>query len=118
MSLPHARLTAVLVATAAMAAEARSGPLPPIRHEGAVTAVALAPDGRSLASGGDDEVVCVLDVASGRERHQLNGHRGRVAALAFAPDGKVLASGGRDGSVCLWDPHRGKLLRCCEGHER
>ncbi len=118
MSLPHARLTAVFIATAGLLAEARSGPPSPIRHEGAVTAIAFAPDGTLLASGGEDQVVGVLDVASGRERHQLHGHRGRIAALAFAPDGKVLASGGRDGTVYLWGPHQGKLLRRCEGHER
>src|SRR5438876_3981228 len=68
----------------------------PLRHAAAVGAVAFSPNGRTLASGGDDALLRVADVATGKERHQLRGHLGRIAAVAFSPDGKVLASGGRD----------------------
>ena len=90
----------------------------PVRHEGAVCAVALAPDGRTLASGGVDQLVLLSDLESGKELHRLRGHQGRVSALAFSPDGKVLASGSRDNTVCLWDTATGKILHRCRGHER
>jgi WD40 repeat protein len=90
----------------------------PVRHGAAVGAVAFSPDGRMIASGGDDAILRIADVSSGKVKHTLRGHLGRVASLAFAPDGKVLASGGRDSTVCLWGPVTGKQLHRLEGHER
>jgi hypothetical protein len=90
----------------------------PLRHGAGVGAVAFSPNGRTLASGGDDALLRVAEVATGKERHQLRGHLGRIAAVAFSPDGKVLASGGRDSTVYLWDPATGKRLHKLEGHDR
>src|SRR4051812_33179298 len=86
----------------------------PLRHDAGVGAVAFSPNGRTLASGGDDALLRVADVATGKERHQMRGHLGRIAAVAFSPDGKVLASGGRDSTVCLWNPATGKRLHKLE----
>ena len=90
----------------------------PVRHEGAVGAVVFAPDGRAIASGGEDQLVLISDLATGKELHRLRGHEGRVSALAYSPDGKTLASGSRDSTICLWDAASGKLLHRCPGHER
>ena len=63
-------------------------------HTGAVAAVAVAPDGSWLATGGWDGTVRIWDAATGRERATLTGHTGWVAAVAVAPDGSWLATGG------------------------
>src|SRR6185295_5248275 len=40
----------------------------------AQVAIAFSPDGRTLAAGGTDRVVRILEVASGKERLTLTGH--------------------------------------------
>ncbi len=74
-------------------------------------AIALAPDGKTLASGGEDRLIRLWDVASGLEGRRLEGHQASVRALAFSPDGKLLASGGLDSHLHLWELPAGKLLR-------
>jgi WD40 repeat protein len=38
-------------------------------------AVAISPDGKTLASGGTDKVVRLWDLATGKVRRELTGHR-------------------------------------------
>jgi eukaryotic-like serine/threonine-protein kinase len=67
-----------------------------------VTALAVAPDGRTAASG-DDRTVCLWDVETGRELARWEGHEAPVTAVAFDPTGRALASGDALGTVKLWD---------------
>jgi serine/threonine protein kinase len=63
-----------------------------------------SPDGRLVASGGEDRrVIRLLEVSTGRELAQWEAHRVGITALAFSPDGRTLASGGADGTMKLWD---------------
>ncbi len=67
-----------------------------------VTAVAISPDGATLASGSAGGQVQLLDLEGDRVVATLPGHAQGVRSLAFSLDGTVLASGGQDG-VRLWD---------------
>lgn len=67
--------------------------------EGKIYAVAISPDGRTVAVGGwtgwDFEVsasIYLFDRASGRITHRLPGLPGVIKHLAFAPDGQVLVA--------------------------
>lgn len=84
------------------------------REARAVAAIALSPDGKTLASGGFDSCVRLWDIASGKQRHVLEGRRGWVFSVAFSPDGKTVAGGGATDDACdtcLWDSATGKLVR-------
>ena len=65
--------------------------------------MAIAPNGRDLATGHGGGALKVWDAATGRERLSLKGHRFSPRSLAFFPDGETLASGSVDGTVRIWD---------------
>jgi WD40 repeat protein len=98
-------------------------------HTAAVSALALHPNGKVVASGAEDGSVRLWDVASGNqpgaaqqpaEAARPQKARLDVRALAFSPDGERLISGSEDGQVILWKmadglvrvatlPHRGAV---------
>jgi WD40 repeat protein len=65
--------------------------------------IAFSPNGRVLASGGEDNQVKIWDVESGKLLRTLPGHTDWILSVAFSPDGSILASGSRDGKVRFWD---------------
>ncbi|MFD6400409.1 hypothetical protein [Nocardia sp. NPDC060249] len=71
-------------------------------HRGTVYAVAVRPDGRWLATAGDDRTVRLHDLVTGTTR-TLTGHDAPVRTVAFAPDGKTLVSGSDDRTARVWD---------------
>jgi WD40 repeat protein/serine/threonine protein kinase len=83
-------------------------------HPGGITALAIAPDGRSAVSTcGYDAPLRLWDLTGddSAARLFLKWHTAEVLAVAFAPDGRTLASAGGDGRVILWDPAAGDKLR-------
>ena len=78
--------------------------------------VAYAPDGATLASGGDDGTVRIWDARTGQQQYELTGHTGPVSSVAYAPDGATLASGGDDGTVRIWDATTGQQQYELTGH--
>jgi WD40 repeat protein len=81
------------------------------------SALAVSPDGRTLAVGAEDGSVRMLDSGSGREQTRLTGHGGAVTAVAFA-SAQRLFSGDAQGTVRSWDLPAGRVRRVRAGAHR
>jgi WD40 repeat protein len=82
----------------------------------AVSALAFAPDGKTLAVGGTDGQIHLFQSADGKPVRSFPGHTSGVSGLAFHPGGTVLASSSRDRTVRLWNPANGQPVKVLEGH--
>ena len=89
-------------------------------HASLVEALAVSPDGKTLASSSFQEVI-LWDPLTGAIRRRLDGFAERVDCLAFSADGKFLATGGgaptESGEIKIFDLATGKLkLDIKNGH--
>jgi WD40 repeat protein len=88
-------------------------------HTGNVHCLAVAPNGRRVAAGSADGMVCLWSLSDADAPSLcLQGHAGPVTGVTFVPGGESLLSGSHDGSVRLWDLKTGAVkgsLNCQVG---
>jgi len=81
-----------------------------------VHAVALSPDKRLLATGGEDGLIRVWEVETGETVVTLEGSTAGICGVDWTADGQKLVSGTSDGTIRLWDVPGARLLMTMRGH--
>jgi WD40 repeat protein/DNA-binding SARP family transcriptional activator/energy-coupling factor transporter ATP-binding protein EcfA2 len=83
-------------------------------------ALALSPDGSTVALGQGDSSIILADTATGRRRRVVTGHGPGVPPedmqLAFSPDGASVASLSDDRTVVVWNVATGQTKQTLRGH--
>ncbi|WP_204104703.1 MULTISPECIES: WD40 repeat domain-containing protein [Spirulina sp. CCY15215] len=78
-------------------------------HQLDITVIAIAPDGKILATGCEDGSIRLWQMATGKllgnfSTHLIFGsHNSAVSHLAFSADGHTLVSTAQDSTIKLWD---------------
>ncbi|MEH1803139.1 MAG: serine/threonine-protein kinase [Nostoc sp.] len=85
-------------------------------HESSVLSVAISPDGKTIASSGDDRKIKLWNLATGKQISSLNAYSQQVNAVAISPDGKTLVGGGDDNTIKVWNLATEKQIRTLTGH--
>ncbi|KAL5113748.1 HIR complex subunit [Pleosporales sp. CAS-2024a] len=104
-------------------------------HSGTIHAVRFSSNGKYLASGADDKIVCVyaLDpnapthaafgtneappVENWRVIRRLIGHDNDVQDLGWSADSSILVSVGLDSKVVVWSGHSFEKLKTLSNHQ-
>ncbi|KKA28494.1 hypothetical protein TD95_003220 [Thielaviopsis punctulata] len=102
-------------------------------HLGTIHSVRFSPNGKYLASGADDKIICVyhLDksaptlafgssepppVENWKTYKRLIGHDNDVQDLAWSNDSSILLSVGLDSKVVVWSGHTFEKLKTISAH--
>jgi WD40 repeat protein len=88
-------------------------------HDSWVWALAIAPDGETLVTGGYDGRVSWYPLAHPEPRasRTLHAHDGWVRAVRVSPDGRAVASCGNDRLARVWNMADGSEVARLTGHE-
>ena len=84
-------------------------------HTAQIQSLAFSPDGKILASTGNDRTIRVWDTETGKQLVVLSDRRNLPGTLAFSPDSTTIASDGRTGTIQIWDVATGDPLATLTG---
>lgn len=96
---------------------------------GGVYGVAIAPNGKTIASGGFDRKLTswrldkkhllhtYLDRALSFKSGSACSHLGAIEAIAYSPDGKIVASASADKTIKIWNIYNGECKTTLAMHE-
>eukprot|EP00918_Siedleckia_nematoides_P032636 GHVU01070869.1.p1 GENE.GHVU01070869.1~~GHVU01070869.1.p1 ORF type:complete len:468 (+),score=66.80 GHVU01070869.1:167-1570(+) len=87
-----------------------------IGHLGWVRCLAVDPSNEWFATGGNDKLIKIWDLASGTLKLTLTGHINTIRALEVSTRHPYLFSVGEDHTVKCWDLEYNKVIRNYHGH--
>jgi WD40 repeat protein len=76
---------------------------PWVGHAKGVKTVKYSPNGKLVATAGEDEIVKIWDTADYSQKQALIGHTGLIDGMEWSKDGKKLYSISSDGTIKSWD---------------
>ena len=82
-----------------------------------ILALAASSDNMYLASGGEDKMIILWDIATMTFVKCFRKHRGAITALAFRRNSHLLMSGSTDRSVILWNCDDKLYIESLYGHQ-
>jgi len=85
-------------------------------HDGTIFSMAIAPDGKTIATAGEDQLIRFWNLGDGSQLKQIEAHSAPVLSLAFKPDGAAIASGGADKELKIWDTETREQKAIITGH--
>ncbi|MDJ0806048.1 MAG: NB-ARC domain-containing protein [Gammaproteobacteria bacterium] len=85
-------------------------------HGGAVSALAISPNGHWLVSASEDWTVRLWDLRTNQIVRSFEGHTGAVHTVAFLPDGESIVSGSEDRTLRRWNVNTARELAVFKGH--
>ncbi|QZZ21918.1 caspase family protein [Leptothermofonsia sichuanensis E412] len=86
------------------AAQSHQAPAQSIRQ------LAFTPDAQKLLGVGDDRLIYLWDVQSGKLMTRLKGHTAAIEQAQFSSDGQLVVSASRDRTARIWQVSNGALL--------
>ncbi len=80
-------------------------------HTGPIECIVFSPDGRTFATGSEDNTIRLWDANTGKHKATCIGHEDDISFITFNPAGDILASVDYDESNRFWDVQTGKQLK-------